>query len=92
MTIYRLAVRHAQLMLFATLAAFMFVITVDRWLGHSAWAFGVAVLMLIGFNVRIRLFNCPTCGKNLFFRGSIMVPWPNKSCGNCGTDLDTGAQ
>lgn len=88
MTIYRLAVRHAQLMLFATLAAFLFVITVDKWLGHSTWAFAVAVLMLIFVNARMRLFNCPCCGKNLFFRGIVIVPWPNKVCGSCGTDLD----
>ncbi len=92
MTIYRLAVRHVQLMLFATLAAFMFVITVDKWMGHSTWAFAVAVLLLILVNVRIRYFNCPHCGKNLFFRGAFMVPWPNKTCGNCGADLDAGAQ
>jgi predicted RNA-binding Zn-ribbon protein involved in translation (DUF1610 family) len=88
MTIYRLAVRHAQLMLFATLAAFMFVITIDKWMGHSTWAFAVAVLMLIAFNARIRLFNCPYCGKNLFFRGAIIFPWPSKTCSQCGADLD----
>jgi len=88
MTLYRLAVRHTQLMLFATLAAFMFVITVDKWIGHSTWAFAIAVLILIAFNARIRLFNCPTCGKNLFFRGPIILPWPNKICGQCGEDLD----
>jgi len=91
MTIYRLAVRHAQLMLFATLAAFMFVITIDKWLGHSTWAFAVAVLLLIVVNVRIRLFNCLNCGKNLFFRGPLIVPWPNKTCGQCGADLDQPA-
>lgn len=88
MTLYRLAIRHMQLMLFATLAAFMFVVTIDKWLGHSTWAFAVAVLLLIFVNVRIRHFNCPKCGKNLFFRGAIIVPWPNKTCGNCGHDLD----
>lgn len=88
MTLYRLAVRHAQLMLFATLAAFLFVVTIDKWLGHSTWAFAVAVLMLIMVNARIRHFNCPTCGKNLFFRGMLIVPWPSKTCGKCGTALD----
>lgn len=88
MTIYRLAVRHTQLMLFATLAAFMFVITIDKWMGHSTWAFAVAVLLLVVINARIRQLNCPKCGKNLFFRGMIIVPWPNKTCGQCGADLD----
>ena len=88
MTLYRLAVRHMQLMLFATLAAFMFVITVDRWVGHSSWAFAVAILLLVVVNARIRHFNCPNCGKNLFFRGMSILPWPNKVCSNCGTDLD----
>ncbi len=87
MTVYRLAVRHAQLMLFALLVTFLFVITIDRMVGHSSLAFAVAIIILIAANSRMRRFNCPTCGKNLFFRGLLVVPWPNKVCTKCGTDL-----
>lgn len=92
MTMYRLAVRHAQLMLFALLATFLFVITIDRMVGHSTWAFAVAIVVLIAANARMRHFNCPQCGKNLFFRGILVVPWPNKTCAKCGFDLDNPGQ
>ncbi len=87
MTIYKLAVRHAWLMILAVVVAFLFLAVVDRLYGHSTIAFAIAIALLIGANARILQFNCPRCGKNLFFRGLIVLPWPNKVCGKCGTDL-----
>lgn len=92
MNVYRLAIRHMQLMLFAVLATFLFVITIDRMVGHSTWAFAIAIVILIAANTRMRRFNCPQCGKNLFFRGVIVVPWPNRKCGKCGLELDQPAE
>ncbi len=88
MTVYSLAVRHARLMGAAMLAAFLFVITIDRMIGHTSWAFAAAIIMLVLVNARMRLFNCPKCGKNLFFRGIFAVPWPNRTCTKCGLELD----
>lgn len=33
------------------------------------------------------LIACPRCRKSLFMRGIFSVPWPEKTCGRCGTDL-----
>ena len=68
--------------------AILFVMVVERFSGHSIIAFGIAALGLIFANARMLRLNCPNCGKNLFFRGSIAVPWPNRTCGKCGTELD----
>lgn len=72
----------------ALVLAVLFVSVVDRFLGHSTIAFGVAIIGLVIANRRMLGFNCPTCGKNLFFRGMFAVPWPNKVCGKCGRQLD----
>ncbi len=87
MTVYKLAVRHTWIMLLAVLVAFLFLILVDELYGHSNIAFAVAIALLIGANARILQFNCPVCGNNLFFRGLIVLPWPNKVCSKCKTDL-----
>lgn len=67
--------------------AIAFVLTVDRLVGHSTLAFGVAIIGLMLANARMLGFNCPTCGKNMFFRGMVVVPWPNRICGKCGSDF-----
>ena len=88
MTVYEKARRHAWFMAGAMIVAILFVMVVERFAGHSIIAFGIAALGLIFANARMRTMNCPTCGKNLFFRGMIAVPWPNRTCGKCGTELD----
>lgn len=68
--------------------AVLLVLGVDRVYGHSTIAFAAAIVMLIIANAPMLRFNCPTCGKNAFFRGPFAVPWPNRICSRCGTDLD----
>lgn len=69
--------------------AVLLVVTADRLYGHSTLAFAAAIVMLIVANAPILRFNCPSCGKNAFFRGIFVVPWPNRICTRCGLDLDT---
>lgn len=92
MTIYERARRHAWFMAGALMLAILFVASVDRFYGHSTIAFGVAIIGLVIANARMLSFNCPTCGKNLFFRGVFVVLWPNPTCGKCGTKLDGPSQ
>lgn len=87
MKVYEKARRHAWFMLGALVVAILFVITVDRFVGHSTIAFAIAAIGLIVANARMLTFNCTTCGKNLFFRGPLLVLWPNRTCGKCGTKL-----
>lgn len=68
--------------------AILFVVTVERFVGHSTIAFGIAIVGLVIANSRMLGFNCPHCGKNLFFRGIFVVPWPNRVCGRCGAQLE----
>lgn len=42
--------------------------------------------VLIG-GIRSFMIACPICGKSLFMRGFISVPWPAKQCSRCGVDL-----
>jgi len=84
---YQRAQRHAWFMATALGLAIAFVLTVDRFVGHSTLAFGAAIIGLMLANTRMLGFNCPTCGKNMFFRGMVVVPWPNRICGKCGSDL-----
>lgn len=63
------------------------VVAVDRLYGHSSLAFAAAIVMLILANRPMLGFNCPRCGKNAFFRGVFVVPWPNRTCTRCGLDL-----
>lgn len=83
-----MARRHARFMAGALGLAILFVVVSDRLFGHSAIAFGIAIVGLVMANARMLGFNCPVCGKNLFFRGMFVVPWPNRTCSKCGTELD----
>ncbi|WP_017665530.1 hypothetical protein [Porphyrobacter sp. AAP82] len=66
--------------------AVLTVAAADRLFGHSTLAFAAAIIMLIIANAPMLRFNCPACGKNLFFRGPVVVPWPNRICTRCGHD------
>jgi hypothetical protein len=68
--------------------AVLMVVVVDRVYGHSTLAFAAAIVVLILVNAPILGFNCPRCGKNAFFRGIFVIPWPNRICTRCGEDLD----
>ena len=46
------------------------------------------IVLLFVVNRPILDFNCPKCGKNVFFRGRFAVFWPNRICTRCGRDLD----
>ncbi len=89
MNIYRRAVMHGWRMLAALFLAITFVLAVDIFLGHSSLAFGAAIVGLVIANTPMLRFNCPKCGKNLFFRGIFVIPWPNRICGKCGLELDS---
>ena len=69
------------------LLAVLLVLAVDRLYGHSTLAFAAAIVMLVVANTPMLRFNCPACGKNAFFRGIFVVPWPNRTCTRCGRDL-----
>lgn len=75
-------------MLAALVAAVLLVALVDRFYGHSNLAFAAAIVLLIVANAPMLRFNCPKCGKNAFFRGIFVVPWPNRTCTRCGHELD----
>lgn len=75
-------------MLAALASAVLLIAVADRLVGHSNLAFAAAIILLIVVNAPILRFNCPTCGKNAFFRGAFAVPWPNRICSRCGEDLD----
>ena len=85
--VYQAALRHARFMGIALIVSILFVLIVERMAGHSSAAFGIAIVGLVIANARMLSFNCPHCGKNLFFRGIFVVPWPNAVCGRCGSDL-----
>lgn len=68
--------------------AILLVVAVDRFYGHSTIAFTLAIVMLLVANAPMVRFNCPQCGKNAFFRGPLVVFWPNRICRRCGHDLD----
>ncbi|WP_379921152.1 hypothetical protein [Erythrobacter sp. R86502] len=74
-------------MLGAVAFGVLLVVTVDQVWGHSTLAFAAAILLLLIANAPMLRFNCPTCGKNAFFRGIFVVPWPNRICKRCGRDL-----
>lgn len=88
MSLYARAARHAWRMLGALALAVLLVVAVDRLYGHSSFAFAAAIMLLLVANAPMLRFNCPHCGKNAFFRGPFVVPWPNRSCTRCGHDLD----
>jgi predicted RNA-binding Zn-ribbon protein involved in translation (DUF1610 family) len=87
-SLYRRAARHGWRMVVALALCVLLVLVVDRVYGHSTLAFALANIGLIIVNAPILRFNCPTCGKNAFFRGAFAVPWPNRICTRCGEDLD----
>ncbi|MEP5938792.1 MAG: hypothetical protein ABJ239_10730 [Erythrobacter sp.] len=87
MTPYQRALRHAKLMMGVLASTIVFVIAWDQIFGHSFLAFAAAIVALVFANGGMLLHNCPHCGKNLFFRGIFVVPWPNKTCGRCKADL-----
>ncbi|WP_416227964.1 hypothetical protein [Qipengyuania sp. ASV99] len=87
MSFYERAQRHAWFMAAALGLAILFVVVVEQFAGHSTIAFGVAIVGLVLANARMLGFNCPNCGKNMFFRGIFVVPWPNRNCSKCGNDL-----
>lgn len=68
--------------------AIALVLVVDRLHGHSTLAFAAAIMLLVIANAPMLRFNCPHCGKNAFFRGVLVVLWPNRRCTRCGQDLD----
>lgn len=68
--------------------AVLLVAVVDQVYGHSTLAFAAAIMLLVIANAPMLRFNCPQCGKNAFFRGIVVVPWPNRVCTRCGFDLD----
>jgi predicted RNA-binding Zn-ribbon protein involved in translation (DUF1610 family) len=76
-------------MLGVLVLAVLLVLGVDRLYGHSSLAFAAAIVMLLVANAPMLRFNCPACGKNAFFRGILVVPWPNRICTRCGQDLKT---
>jgi predicted RNA-binding Zn-ribbon protein involved in translation (DUF1610 family) len=88
MSLYDRAVRHARWMAGVLVLAILFVAVVEVFVGHSNLAFAAAIIALVLANARMLSFNCPDCGKNLFFRGVLVVLWPNRICGRCGRDLD----
>ena len=88
MNLYERAKRHAWYMVANVFLAFLFIVVVDRFLGHSTWAFALAIIALLALNARILRFNCPRCGSNLFYRSWIALPWPNRTCSKCGLELD----
>ena len=76
-------------MLGALALAVLLVAAVDQLYGHSTVAFAGGIILLIVANAPILRFNCPRCGKNAFFRGAFVIPWPNRICTRCGHDLGT---
>ena len=68
--------------------AVLLVILVDLLYGHSTLAFAAAIILLVIANAPMLRFNCRQCGKNAFFRGIFVIPWPNRICTRCGDDLD----
>jgi hypothetical protein len=88
MTLYSRALRHAWRMVGLLVLCLLLIATLDRLFGHSNLAFATAIVLLFLVNRPILGFNCPSCGKNAFFRGRLAVFWPNRICTCCGHDLD----
>lgn len=88
MTVYRAALAHVALLLGITAIGFVVAIATERGGGHSTIPFALTALALLAVNTRLGRFTCPRCGSNLFVRGRIALPWPNRTCSNCQLDLD----
>ncbi len=87
MSLYARAARHAWRMAGVLALAAALVLVTDRFYGHSTIAFTAAIIMLLIANAPMLRLNCERCGKNAFFRGVFVVPWPNRTCTRCGKDL-----
>ena len=87
MTVYQRAMRHVRLMLLNVGLGAAFIIAVERFYGHSTWAFAVVAVVLIAINFRLWRYDCPRCGSNLFMRKVFIMPWPNATCSQCGLRL-----
>ncbi|ANU07782.1 hypothetical protein [Paraurantiacibacter namhicola] len=87
MKIYEDARRHALTMFGILAMGVLFVIAVERIVGHSSIAFAVVAVALIIANRRSARYNCPRCGSNLFWHGWLPMPWPNSTCSKCELDL-----
>ncbi len=92
MNIYARAVQQMKLMLGSTALGLLMVIIWDRYLPHSTIPFVIAIAMLLYLGRDMRLLNCPRCGKNLFMRRWLSVPWPNRVCTRCGLDLGSASK
>jgi hypothetical protein len=88
MNAYAAARRHTLLMLANTMFGFLFIVITDRYLGHSTIAFAIVIVILFLFNLGLWKHNCPRCGSNLFMRGRLPLPWPNRHCSDCSLPLD----
>lgn len=75
-------------MLAVVALAVLLVVVVDQLYGHSTIAFAAAIVLLVAANTPMLRFNCQQCGKNAFFRGIFVIPWPTRVCARCGDDLD----
>ncbi|WP_156106318.1 hypothetical protein [Sphingobium sp. ba1] len=47
----------------------------------------LSLAWLVIAGIRSFIIACPACGKSLFMRGIVSVPWPAKRCSRCGSDL-----
>lgn len=96
-SVYVTGQRH---MLWTIIAMFAIIwgipLTLSAFGASSQTVFAVIVPLglawvLIG-GIRSFMIACPSCGKSLFMRGFISVPWPAKQCSRCGADLTTNAR
>jgi predicted RNA-binding Zn-ribbon protein involved in translation (DUF1610 family) len=87
-TPYARAAGHARWMLAVLALMILLVAASEVVFGHSSLAFAAAIIALIAANRRMLNHNCPNCGKNLFFRGALVVLWPSRRCTACGHDCD----
>ncbi|OZA90602.1 MAG: hypothetical protein B7X57_11150, partial [Erythrobacter sp. 34-65-8] len=87
----RAAKAHVRLLLGITAFGVIATIFFERSFGHSILPFAITALVLFAANRRLARFACPRCGSNLFVRRRIALPWPNRTCSQCGLDLKTEA-
>lgn len=92
MTPYARAAGHARWMLGVLALTIVLVAASEMVFGHSSLTFAAAIIALIAANRKMLTHNCPNCGKNLFFRGPLVVLWPSRQCTACGHDCDQPGQ
>lgn len=91
-SVYLIGRRH---MIWTVVAMFAIMwgvpLTLSAFGASSQMMFAVVVPLALAWvligGIRSFLIACPTCGKSLFMRGFVSVPWPAKRCGRCGSDL-----